>query len=240
MNKLWKNEYSLRGCDFDKFGHIKPSAVLELFQDAAGAHAEELGLGFEAMLKRQYLWVMTRVKFKIEKEPKQFQKLIVKTWPLEPNRINFKREYSIEDLDGNLLISGGSEWVVIDSVKRRFVTVADLYPFKDGFEKEIMFKEKLQKIRDFEATGDGYSVCAGFSELDNNNHVNNTKYANYIMNAIAPQISEEIGTFQIDYRKEVMQGAKLQIFSTREDNLTLVKGVNQDGEIAFGCKIEYK
>ncbi|MBE6788027.1 MAG: hypothetical protein E7537_06740 [Ruminococcaceae bacterium] len=240
MKKLWQKEYSLRGCDMDKFGHIKPSAILEFFQDAAGQHAEELGLGFEAMLKRNYLWVMTRVKFQILSAPKQFQKIVVKTWPLEPNRINYKREYVIEDLNGNVLIRGGSEWVVIDSVKRRFVTVTDLYPFNDGFEKEVMFKEKLQKIRDFETKGEGYFVCAGFSELDNNNHVNNTKYANYIMNAIAPKQREQIESFQIDYRKEVMEGAKLEIFHTREENIIVVKGVNESGEIAFSCKIEYK
>ncbi len=238
MKKLWQNEYSLRGCDIDKFGNIKPSAILEFFQDAAGQHAEELGLGFEAMLERNYLWVMTRVKFKVEIQPKPYQKIIVKTWPLEPNRINYKREYVIEDLNGNVLIRGGSEWVVIDSVKRRFVTVPDLYPFNDGFEAAVMFEEKLQKIRDFEANGNGYFVSAGFSDLDNNNHVNNTKYANYIMNAIAP--NEQIDTFQVDYRKEVMEGAKLEIFHTREENTVIAKGVNENGEIAFSCKIEYK
>ena len=52
MNKLWKKEYYLRASDFDKFNHIKPSAVLDLFQDAAGQHADELGVGFDQMIKR--------------------------------------------------------------------------------------------------------------------------------------------------------------------------------------------
>ena len=115
MNRLWQKEYFLRASDFDKFGHIKPSSVLDLFQDAAGQHAEELGVGFEEMLKRSYLWVLTRVKFKILGETQKYQKVIVKTWPLEPSRITYRREYSIENENGELLIGGSSEWVVIHS-----------------------------------------------------------------------------------------------------------------------------
>lgn len=36
MKRLWQKEYYLRASDFDKFNHIKPSAILDLFQDAAG------------------------------------------------------------------------------------------------------------------------------------------------------------------------------------------------------------
>ena len=46
MKKLWQREYTLRAGDFDKFDRIKPSAVLDLFQDVAGQHAEEIGVGF--------------------------------------------------------------------------------------------------------------------------------------------------------------------------------------------------
>ena len=88
MRTLWEKEYVLRASDFDKFGQIKPSAVLDLFQDAAGQHAEEIGVGFKAMLERSYLWVLTRIKFKILSCPKSYQKVIVKTWPLAPNRLN--------------------------------------------------------------------------------------------------------------------------------------------------------
>ena len=63
--KLWEKEYNLRASDFDKYNHIKPSAVLDLFQDAAGQHAIILGVGFEDMLKRSFLWVLTKIKFKV-------------------------------------------------------------------------------------------------------------------------------------------------------------------------------
>lgn len=240
MRKLWEKEYYLRASDFDKFNHIKPSSVLDLFQDAAGQHAIEIGVGFDEMIKRSYLWVLTKIKFKIIKEPTSYQKVIIKTWPLPPNRINYRREYSIEDENGEQIIIGSSEWVVIDSEKRRFLSVPDLYPFSDGFHNEIMFEGKLGKVTDFEINNTPRTVNAGFCELDVNNHVNNTKYANYVLDAINPKETNQLETFQIDYRKEVFQGTLLNIYHTWDNNTVLSKGIDNNGDTMFACKLEYK
>lgn len=240
MNKLWKKEYTLRASDFDKFNRIKPSSVLDLFQDAAGQHAEEIGVGFEAMIQRSYLWVLIRVKFKIVSSPHSYQKVIIKTWPLAPNRLNYRREYCIEDENGKKLIIGSSEWVVMHSEKRRLLSVPDLYPFSNGFHTEMMFEDRLCKIHDFIADGTPNIVNAGFSDLDVNGHVNNTKYANYVLDAVNPSETEELEIFQIDYHKEVLQGTQLNIHHIKEDHLIFAKGQNQNGDMMFACKLEYK
>lgn len=238
MKNLWQSEYKLRAGDFDKFDRIKPSSVLDLFQDAAGQHAEEIGLGFAQMVELKYLWVLVRVKFEILKAPVRYQNVIIKTWPLPPHRLNYKREYSIENMDGEMLIKGSSEWVIIHSQERKLLSVPDLYPFGDNFHTEVMFCDKLTKVRDFETKEEPHVVNAGFSELDINNHVNNTKYANYVLDAVNPKEKDVIKTFQIDYRKEVLTGAKLNIFKSCDEKVILSKGVNDDGETMFTCKIE--
>ena len=101
MKDLWEKEYYLRAADFDKYNRIKPSAILELFQDAAGQHALEIGVGFDDMFARSYLWVLTRIKFKILSNPENYQKVIIKTWPLAPNRLSYRREYCIENEAGD-------------------------------------------------------------------------------------------------------------------------------------------
>ena len=240
MKKLWQREYTLRAGDFDKFDRIKPSSILDLFQDAAGQHAEEIGVGFNDMIAREYLWVLTRIKFKIISAPSRYQTVMVKTWPLQPNRLNYRREYCIEDQNGQRLIIGSSEWVIIHSKERRLVSDPDLYPFTDGFYEEIMFEGKLGKVRDFETTGEPHIVNPGFSELDVNDHVNNTKYANYVLDAINPQKEDVLETFQIDYRKEVMQGTQLNVYCCQDNNTISAKGQNNDGETMFACRIELK
>ena len=240
MQRLWKKEYTLRANDFDKYNRIKPSAILEIFQDAAGQHALEIGVGFSEMIKRSYLWVLTKIKFKIIVNPESYQTVVVKTWPLSPNRLTYRREYSIENTKGEKLIIGSSEWVIIHSEKRRLISDPDLYPFSDGFHNELMFEEKLTKVHDFEVNGTPRIVNAGFSELDVNNHVNNTKYPNFVLDAIAPKENDILETFQIDYRKEILEGTKIHIHHTKQETEVLAKGVNDSGDIMFACSLRYK
>ena len=75
--------------------------------------------------------------------------------------------------------------------------------------------------------------------MDINNHVNNTKYANYVLNAINPQNTDILKEFQIDYRKEVLEGTKLNIHHSKQDKTVLAKGQNDSGDIMFACKLEY-
>lgn len=240
MKTVWQDKYLLRAGDFDRFNRIKPSAVLDLFQDAAGRHAEEIGVGFKAMSARRFLWVLTRVKFKIIAPPDRYDAVVVKTWPLPPNRLIYRREYRIEDLNGNPLIIGSSEWVVLHSEERRLLSVPDLYPFTDGFNEEMMFEGRLLKVKDFEASGDPYKLRAVWTEVDVNGHLNNTKYANYVFDALSPSREILLEGFQIDYRKEVLEGGELNIYCAESENGILAKGNNAEGETMFTCSLEFK
>lgn len=46
---------TLRNSDFDFYGKIKPSSVLDIFQEAATRHAEILGVGFSASIEKNML-----------------------------------------------------------------------------------------------------------------------------------------------------------------------------------------
>ena len=238
MQNIWSNDYTLRANDFDKYDHILPSSVLSIFQDAAGRHGEEIGVGFNDMLERNYLWVIVRVKYEVKKAPKRYQKVTIKTWPFEPKRFSYRREYLIIDESGETLIIGSSEWVIIDSVKRSLVSAPNLYNVNGEYYEEMLIDKKIGKVPDFEAEGAPHTVTPAFTELDLNNHVNNTKYANYVLDAINPQENDVVKSFQIDYRKEVLQGSPLEIFYKRQEDGILAKGLNTEGDIMFACKLE--
>lgn len=240
MNMVFEREYTLRASDFNKYGKIHPSAVLDLFQDAAGQHSELINVGMASMLERGYLWVLLKVKLQILEQPKSYQTVKIKTWPLKPNRLVYKREYIISDQNGRRLIVGSSEWAVIDSKNRKLLSVPDLYPFSDGFCEDTVFDGRIGKIHGFETGSEPYYVRAGFSELDGNNHVNNTRYANFIADAVNPCEEDEIESFQIEYRKEVMQGTELQITFCRNGNGITAKGCNNSFDVMFMGRIELK
>lgn len=235
MNKIYCETFALRTSDFDCYGQIKPSAVLDLFQEVAGAHANELGIGFEALLEKNLLWVLVKVKFKIEKEIKEHQRVIVKTWPLPAGRVTLQREYLIEDMDGNPLVKGSSEWVTIDSIKRRIVAPGNVYPLEEYCE-EHMFEGKFVKVLDFTAKTAACEIAPAFCDLDRNGHVNNIRYADYVLNALEMQ-KHTIRNFQIDFHREIQKGNRVSLFLQQNETGVLAKGISEGGEKMFSCAI---
>ncbi len=237
-----KNRYNftlrLRASDFDCNRQIKPSAILDLFQEAAGAHAKELGIGFEDIIEKGLLWVITKEKFEVLKQPKMHSEAVVHTWPLEPSRVTFQREYLIESVEGEPLVKGTSEWVIVSAEKRRIVPVKDLYPL-DSYVEDKMFEGKFTKATDFETADFESLVTPAFCDLDMNYHVNNIKYADYVLNA-ANLKGRKITFFQLDFHKEVKKDDEICLLVADMGEQILAKGLNAAGEKMFCCEIKVK
>ncbi len=238
MNKTYSEKFCLRTSDFDCRARLKPSAILDLFQEVAGSHASELGVGFEELLKNNLLWVLTKVKFKIVGKIDMHKAVIVKTWPLAPSRVTLQRDYLIEDENGNPIVIGTSEWVTMHSETRRLVPKTDIYPLEE-FCQDKMFEEKLRKVPDFEIGEDYKKIIPEFCDLDVNSHVNNIRYADYVMNFLNPQENEDIEEFQLDFHREIHNGMPISLYLEKNED-ALAKGISEDGEKMFSCAIKFK
>lgn len=235
MEKIYSETFALRTSDFDCRGHIKPSAVLDLFQEAAGVHAGALGVGFDDLMKKQLLWVLVKVKYQVLNNIKRHQRVVVKTWPLKPSRIVLERDYLIEDEKGNVLVKGTSQWVTIHSEKRKFVPSPDIYPFED-FCEDRTFEEKFSKNADFDSEDAVKKITPSFCELDMNGHVNNIRYADYVLNCLDLK-DEAIESFQLDFHKEVYKDMPVSIYIEKSDGQILAKGANEQGERMFSASL---
>ena len=237
MNESFEKEFYLRTADFDCRMDLQPASVLDLFQDVAGEHARVLGIGRDTMLENRLIWVIVKVRYRILSMPKQFDRVRVKTWPLPPRRSLFQREYKIMAEDGTPLVLGSSEWVVIHSERRRLVPIGDVYPLKDGFLEERNFEDGFPRLTDFSGDGESRTILPLFSELDVNGHVNNTKYANYVMDTVNPNEREHISEFQIEYHREVQPDHPLSLLAVRGEGRIDIKGTDSDGARMFTARI---
>lgn len=237
MKPFLEVEYLLRATDFDCRYQLQPASVLELFQDAAGRHSIEMGVGYQQFAPKNLLWVLSGVRFQVIKTPEMYQRVKVITWPLPPSAVTFQRECRMEDMDGNLLVKGSSDWAVVDGLRRKIVPAKGIYPPSFVPCEERCFADKAPRLRDFEPAGEGKRIVPGFAELDINGHVNNTKYANFILDAVDWQPQERIDTFQIHYRKEMMAGQAVTLYTRREEAVLSVMGKSDGGESMFHCRI---
>lgn len=238
--KIYSKDFDLRTTDFDCYTRLLPSSVLDLFQVAAGEHANLLDCGIDSLFERQLMWMLLRVKYCVIDQPALFERVRVKTWPLAAKRVGFERDYLIEGEDGRPLIKGTSDWVVVHSERKKIMPTAGIYPEAMEFLTDRSFEERPVKLKDFETDLPTLSICPGFSALDMNGHVNNTKYAGFALDALNPKRQDEIIAFQIDYRHEVKLGEALSLFTSVTNGLHLVKGVDSAGETKFVCSAEYR
>lgn len=229
----------LRTTDFDRYCNLKPSAVLSLFQDAATRQAELMGIGFDKMQSSGVIWAVIRTAYEVVKQPEIYAEVIVRTWPHDPSKFSFLRDYQIKSLDGELLVKGTSEWVLMSAKDRTFVPLFDVYDGSLDFLEERNYEKKPRKLRNFDESGaEPYTLVPSYSSVDLNGHVNNSVYADFLIDAIDPSRAHVVQSFQIDFRREVREGEQLHIYTQAEENGVCAKGVDAEGTIMFAARIE--
>lgn len=240
MGLSLEREYYLRLSDFDSRKKIKPSAVLDIFQEIAVEHAEKLGIGMDVMLVQKLMWVLTKLKYQVVRDLPVSSTVKAKTWPLAPSKIGFQREYLLLDENDNVLVKGSTEWVLMNSETRRFARVMDIFQNDWDYCEERNFPGKFGRAADFDEDDTAYEICPGFSNIDVNGHVSNIKYADYVLDAINPGNDEYIDTFRIDFHREVQKDSKLMIYTANSGDTILAKGKSEAGETMFSCEIYLK
>ncbi len=245
MSTYKETLYGLRLTDFTCFEHLRPGAVLDIFQDLATQHSIETGIGYNTLREKNLIWVVVRQKFQFFPEIacKPHQQVRACTWPHSPSRLSFLRDYALYDEKDNLLAKGTSEWLLLDTKSKSFASILDNYQGPRDFRPERAFEGKegkLKKLKDFEAPQEpAQRVVPQFSDMDFNMHINNARYADYIMNAVRQQADRPLRSLQIDYRKELLEGQTVSLFVVEDEDFTRVKGINEEGDISFNCLLGY-
>lgn len=242
MEPIKEYTCKLRTTDFNCFEQLRPSAVLDLFQDLATEHSVDIGMGFEDLQKKGLFWVVVRQKLEFCKDAtyQPRQQVVVRTWPHSLSRLNIMRDYSLSDTSGNILAKGTSEWLLLNIETRKFVSVQENFTGSTDFCEDRAFSGKLKKIKDFPTDEASVgTLVPQFSDIDFNMHVNNARYTDYILNAAPPTKETPLHTLQIDYRKELMPHEPVQIYTLTDEAGTHVKGVTTEGDVSFNSLLTF-
>lgn len=239
MDKVMYKElnYRMRTSDFDFNDYMKPSAILDYFQEIAGIHASELKLGFDEMIAKSQVWVLMRSRFTIIKSPKQNDEIIVATWPRKKGRIDFDRDYLIMNPQHEVLIKGSSKWVVINKGTRRIVRTEQVEYLGQYYDKQT-YQENLEKLSfDFEKIEPSYSYLVQNDDLDHNGHMNNIRYATVIFNMLDVKIHYKIKDFEINYITEAKMGDTILVYHAKKEKYDYFYGKINDKD-CFIARIE--
>lgn len=191
--------------DFDDKGNIRAGALLYFFQEAAAEHADLLGVGFEHMIEKGRIWIITKLRFRILTAMEPGGNYYVMTYPRQKKSRICPRDYYICDQEGKLLVKGTTLWSIMDYKTRKLERIdfeyeGELYEeeaFEDGFPKLHMKNPEEAGV---------YTVKE--EDLDVNDHTNNCRYADLVRGVSQ---TEEIKEFSIQFSKETRLGDKIRL-----------------------------
>lgn len=237
-------DYTVAVDEVDFSERLKPSAVLQYFQDLATLHANVLGIGFQKMLKANLIWVLTRMTVNYNRYPKIGEKITVTTFPEKPHVADAIRDYYITDENGKTIISGSSKWVVIDFNNHMIRRCSNLFDFEDS--KYIPYapfenanRTLSDKDCDYECImSDKVHIC----ELDRNVHMNNARYGDIMLNSFSIDWLKKhsIQKFDINFLSELKYGDCYNVYKSTEKGLTTSLRAEKDDKIAFRAEIDWK
>jgi len=174
--------------DVDRDNLLTLQGAFKLLQEAAIAHANLYDTGTDAMLTRGESWVLKRMAVAIDRYPRYSEALRVETWSTGIRGSVGNRDFRVDAADGQTVMRASSLWLYI-SVRAKAVVkvppeIADRFPSRSA----DVFCPELQALA-FDAPDSkaaaSLPVSLRYSDVDANDHVNNTVYLDLLQTALS-------------------------------------------------------
>lgn len=88
-------EHKLVTSDTDFKQELKPSAILNFFQETAGINSSLLGVGYPDLRPRGLFWVLSKIYVELTEPVYYGDTVQIATWPHEPNKAIFERSFLV-------------------------------------------------------------------------------------------------------------------------------------------------
>lgn len=208
MQSVWDEEILIKSYEVDFNKKLKLNSLFNYMQEAAYNHACTLGAGYEDLASQSYFWVLSRVKIKVLQYPEWGDKIKLETWPKGINRLFALRDFIIRDIKGNEIALATTAWLVLDKKSMKPQRVQALQHTLPDNEGKYALDDGLAKIgykNEFE-----FEVLrtAAYSDIDVNNHVNNAKYVEWILDCFPEEsyLNKEIKSLQLNFISQTKLG----------------------------------
>ena len=218
MDKTFSKNYTITCYEADANQLMRPTAMLDLMQEAANVNASALGFGYDEMMNSNTAWVLSRIHVKFNNTPKWRDEVNLKTWHKGVSKLFYLRDFILSDKEGTPMVLATTSWLIIDMNTRRLVRNSDLalnntaiHAIETPADKVVVPVDiEPELVRKHPVT---------WSEIDTNGHVNNVKYAVWAIDAVKQEDIKErpLKELLINYDAEVMPGDVVKISRIRQE-----------------------
>lgn len=236
--------YPINTLVINKYKQLDLTGLLGMLQDAAWQHADKLGYGYTDLGTQQLFWVLSRQHVQITRWPKWGETLKIVTWPSGIESIFAKRDFEIW-VDDTLCGVCTTDWLMVDVNTKR--------PVRPQFKPEMEFGPRTHnqintaKINQAEQEIKLSKFAVKYSDIDVNQHVNNAKYAQWILDVLPADFlsKHRITGYEVNFNAEATWNDEIELscdkeLNTIETNYQFWANIKSDGKQVFVAKLTTK
>ncbi|MDR3296467.1 MAG: acyl-ACP thioesterase [Clostridiales Family XIII bacterium] len=231
---LYTTEHFITSSDVDFASKLRLSAMFDFFQDIASQHAANLGASVER-LREDYgaAWILTRARLEVDRYPVLHDKITLETWPQAPRAL-YERDYAIRNEAGDVMARAASTWIIMKLKTREIMREKLLDYYNIELKKDRALEKRVGKLRPVENAAPVYEKPIGYSDIDYNEHINNARYVDYVMDCMTVQEHKQrtARAIEIHYLNEAVPGETILLRRAEagsEGKSVYVDGVEKTG-----------
>lgn len=215
-------------------------AMLDMFQDLAGIHADSVGIGALELEERGLFWVVSKTRLRINKRPLVQEMLEATTWIQPAERVSCERDWALSK-DGEQLAYVRSIWAALRRDNFRPGHMADFYPDSDfglAPPDDTPFTRMGKNFDGAEFIGD-YKIRS--VDIDRGGHMNNVNYVRAMLGCFTcAQLAEmDIKELDMQFLLQCYEGETIRFVKRpSEDGLMEVGALNEEGKVCFMAAIK--
>lgn len=230
--KKYTKEYTIRSYECDRNNNLRIVTLMNIFQDMADINAAQLGLGLDYVLSKGFAWVGSNYEIRIKRLTKIHEKVKIVTWPAVEKKLAAIRDYEVYGKDGERIIAASSQWILINFMKKRPISLRDNLPEYQIIDDRAIETEFEGKIKEVERIDEQTKFRVRFDDIDLNKHVNNGVYALWASEAVNPdfRLSHNPSKIEINYKKEGHIGEKITVLTECDGLVTTHSIQTYDGD----------
>ena len=211
MEAVFKKTYQVETIHLDRYGRVKPSVMLYFSQQAATGHCAQLALDWNTLAEKRLFWAVIRHRLQIDRYPVEGDVLTVESWPMPTTRSAFPRATAAYDQNGRPVFRCISLWILMDMDTRAMVI-----PGKSGIALEGSIRgNELAAPSSIlpKAVQNSTERHVGYTDLDRNGHVNNTRYLDWVDDLLSSEFHREHTAKELSvcYFSEAKEGQLIRL-----------------------------
>lgn len=181
--------------------------------EVATLHANEIGIGYAALMDYRQTWVLSRVAVEMARYPGVNDHYTVRTWISAVNRLFSERDFEILDGEGDIIGHSRTVWAVLDTETRsvadisRMEWVSALIPPHKNC--PIEKPSRPRPLTDCRTEHYRFTYC----DIDFNRHVNSSRYIELLLNRWSLEFHDRnrLTRFEIAYIHEAYFDEEVEV-----------------------------